>query len=123
MEQETVELWTPSMPTVSKTKKSVQRIGDRLERTSANRTEKRKNQAIEVLKAFIASDSGFTDQELVAGVIGGADGPRRRRYLRSAWGLSFNVRIDATGLKRYSLASKEHARETLKAGGKIDDPL
>lgn len=119
------EPWTPPTQTVPpRTKKSVQHIGDKLERTSAARRELRKNQTVEVLKAFIDSDLGFTDQELSAGAIGGADGARRRRYLRSEWALDFNVRKDSvTGLKRYSLADKEHAKKTLAVGGKVDPLL
>jgi hypothetical protein len=103
--------------------KSALHLGDKAEKT-AERIARRADQAVETLKAFIASDRGFTDQELAAGSIGGADGARRKRFLRSEWGLDFTVRTDTdTGLKRYSLADKEHAKKTLAAEKKVDPLL
>ena len=105
----TSTLTTPSTLTpIRPHTKSVVHIGDKIERTE-DRKAKRQHQSVEVLKAFIANENGYTDCELSAGAIGGSDGARRRRYLRREWGISFNVRKDATGLKRYSLSDKEHA--------------
>lgn len=102
--------------------KSAVHVGNKVERTP-EREAKREHQSVEVLKAFLDSEHGYTDSELCAAMIGGSDGPRRRRYLRSAWGVSFNVSKDATtGLKRYSLSDKEHAKKVL-AAGKAVDPL
>jgi hypothetical protein len=102
--------------------KSVVHIGDKIERTAERKAE-RAFQATAVLKAFINAPNGFTDQELVARGIGGSDGPRRRRFLRSEWSIDFNVRKDASGLKRYSITDVDHAKKVLAAGKRVEKSL
>jgi len=108
----------PTCLTLDKPKKSVVRIGDREERVSEARKQRRAEQAEAALLAFIRNPAGFTDNELAARHIGGLDGGRRRRFLRQKMNISFRVAVDVeTGANRYSLKDVETAKDVLRERG------
>lgn len=82
------------------------------------RKRKRKEQCWRVLKAFVkAHPLGLTDYELVGRMIGGTDGPRRRRELRRM-GINFTVRSDASkGVSRWSLTNRQQGIDKLREQG------
>jgi hypothetical protein len=96
-------------------------VGDKAEKTPALK-KKRADQALQVLEALINNPAGYTDTELVEKGIGGYDGGRRRRYLRSHFAIDFN-KTEEDGHYRYSLSDLDHARRVLAAGCPVEKEL
>lgn len=94
------------------------RQGDPKQIEKQERKQKRKQQCWRVLKAFVkAYPLGLTDYELVGRMIGGTDGPRRRRELRRM-GINFTVRSDASkGVSRWSLTNRQQGIDKLREQG------